>query len=527
MKSKIYHLLVALLVTIFASCEGEKDLYTVEGLLPIITSNLYMVGSGGPTAWDINNPYALTKAEGDQYTFVYHGELTPGEIKMCITVGNWSAPFIRPIENGEKIGKEPITDQLFQMYAGDPDNKWIVTENGIYTLTFDLKNWTLSSVYEGAVPGPNKGSIDPANVYLVGDAPLGSWTVDNPTRMTKVGPYKFTYEGYLTDTGHTGNGELKACMELGNWNVDWIRPLSNHVEINENGVPDKNFTISKFPDDRWKVTQAGYYRIDMDFKEWTIEVTPIDAPAPPEFEPILVEHLYVTGWGTPVMGWSTFTPIELERDKADDYIFYYKGELNKGGGFRFFHTLGDNAWKDGVIHPSAGTPGITSTDFTDLKFDYYIGDPLDVNFMVEEYGYYTLTLNLRDWTISCHYEGNKPPQRPVTPIMTDNLYLVGNALSTGWDIQNPTVLKKTGAYTFVYEGNLAEGEIKAYTQKSYDYEAFRPLENGCVINKQGVANEHFTYALQPDDKWKVTEAGNYRLTFDLEKWILKVEVLED
>ncbi len=523
MKYKIYHLLVALMVTIFTSCEGEKDLYTVEGLLPIITNNLYMVGSAGPTAWDINNPYALTRVEGEKYLFVYHGELTPGEIKMCTAVGNWNVAFIRPMENGEKIGKDPITDQSFQMYAGDPDNKWVVTENGIYTLTFDLKNWTLTSVYEGPVPGPEKGSVDPVNVYLVGDAPIGGWTVDNPTRMTKVEPYKFTYEGYLTDTGHTGNGELKACMELGNWNVDWIRPLSNGVEINENGVADKNFTITKFPDDRWKVTKAGFYRIDMDFKEWTIEVTPIEAPAPPEFAPIKVDKLYITGYATPA-GWTVNTPIELERDMADDYIFRYRGEL-KQGGFRFMHTLG--SWNVEMIRAAAGTPDVCSTDFSDVKFDYYAGEP-DANFMVTEYGEYTITLNLRDWTISSHYE--VPGQIDPYPLQAENLYLVGDALPTGWDINNPTVLKKTGYYTFVYEGPLnadGAGEFKACLQTgTYDTKFIRPLSQGCEINKQGVADPNFTYVHQPDNKWKVTESGDYRLTFDLENWTITVEVLE-
>ena len=43
--------------------------------------------------------------------------------------------------------------------------------------------------------------------------------------------------------------------------------------------------------------------------------------------------------------------------------------------------------------------------------------------------------------------------------------------------------------------------------------------------KNGVESPDFVFTTGPDDKWQVTEAGQYRLTFDLKSWTLKAEKL--
>jgi hypothetical protein len=51
----------------------------------------------------------------------------------------------------------------------------------------------------------------------------------------------------------------------------------------------------------------------------------------------------------------------------------------------------------------------------------------------------------------------------------------------------------------------------------------RPTFSGCKISLTGVENADFVYIANPDDKWQVTESGQYRLTFDLEHYTLTVE----
>jgi hypothetical protein len=42
------------------------------------------------------------------------------------------------------------------------------------------------------------------------------------------------------------------------------------------------------------------------------------------------------------------------------------------------------------------------------------------------------------------------------------------------------------------------------------------------ISASGVASSDFVYTTNPDDKWKVTEAGTYHITFDLEHYTIQV-----
>lgn len=149
MKIKSIYLLFAVVLASlsFSSCDSEKDLIIIEGPLPIKTSTLFMVGDATPAGWDIGNPFALTPTEEDPLVFVYEGHLYLGEIKLCLTPGSWDAPFIRPLTDQSAIDSNNISDETFQMHSGDPDEKWRVTQEGNYKLIFNLRNWTLSTIY--------------------------------------------------------------------------------------------------------------------------------------------------------------------------------------------------------------------------------------------------------------------------------------------------------------------------------------------------------------------------------------------
>lgn len=150
---KTIHILLSwamlLLAATLTSCEGEKDLVVIEGNLPIKTTTFYMVGDATPAGWDINNPTAFTPTEEDALVFVYEGSLNTGEMKCCLKAGSWDNPFVRPLANGSTISKSGVQESAFTMHAGDPDDKWRVTDAGRYRLTFDLRNWTVAAEYLG------------------------------------------------------------------------------------------------------------------------------------------------------------------------------------------------------------------------------------------------------------------------------------------------------------------------------------------------------------------------------------------
>ena len=85
-------------------------------------------------------------------------------------------------------------------------------------------------------------------------------------------------------------------------------------------------------------------------------------------------------------------------------------------------------------------------------------------------------------------------------------------------------MTKVSQYIFKYEGTLVPGEMKAcIATGSWDVPFIRPSFADCKINKTGVENSNFVFTNGPDDKWRVEESANYRITFDLEHWTIQVE----
>lgn len=231
---------------------------------PIQTETLFMVGDATPAGWNIEAPTPLTASAADPLVFEWEGQLADGELKLCTTAGSWDVPFIRPIIGGTEIGKKDIVGAKFAMHAGDPDNKWRVAEAGKYKLTFNLRNWTMSTKYLGA---PVFTPIEAENVYIVGDATPAGWNIDAPTQMTKKSQYVFVYEGQLYE------GEFKACTQTGDWGVSFIRPTQDGVKISRSGVENNAIKYAAGdPDYKWVVTEAGNYRLTFDLENYTITV---------------------------------------------------------------------------------------------------------------------------------------------------------------------------------------------------------------------------------------------------------------
>lgn len=386
MNTRFFKCVAALALTAgLLSCERAKKPNIIEGELPIKADALYMVGDATPNGWSIDDPTPLNKSSQDALVFTWEGSLNAGEVKFCLAPGSWDAAFIRPANNGEEIGKTDIVDQKFDMWAGDPDNKWKVADAGKYLLTLDLRNWTISTEFLGENEGPSIEPIESESLYIIGDATPGGWSMDSATEFAKDG-YIYTWTGDLKE------GELKGCLErASDFSCPWIMPLENGSEITKAGLHEAEFVFSKAPDYKWKVTEAGKYTVTFDLEHWTISV----------------EYLG-TGW----------------------------------------------------------------------------------------------------------QEGD--------PISTDSMFIVG-AVPGGWSLNDVPSLTKVSDYVFVYEGELYTGELKAGIVKDYGESTrfFHPLTNGVEISAAGVAEPGMVYTTGPDDKWNVTEAGNYRLTFDLEHYTIE------
>lgn len=376
-------------------CDEEKDLVIYEGNLPIKTTTLYMVGDPTPNGWSLDDATPLTPTEEDPLVFTWTGGLGTGEMKLCLAPTGWDAAFIRPETAGEVISKTPITNQPFVMWAGDPDNKWNVTEAGTYKLTFDLRNWTMSSEYLGEKEEeePTEPSeFEPINtdvLYIVGEAAPCGWNIDAPTQIEKKSDYIFEYEGELS------SGELKACITSGDWMASFVRPTFNGCKINKNGVENSDIVFTASPDDKWVVEDAGVYRLTFDLEHGKIEAKYIGEIASGENEPIETETLYMIGDATP-NGWSMDDASEFTQDAANKYIFTWTGELSEGN--MKACLVKDGSFSCPFLRPSTSGVEISSAGVAADDFVFTTGP--DDQWRVTEAGNYTITFDLEHWTIS-------------------------------------------------------------------------------------------------------------------------------
>lgn len=243
------------------ACESEKDLVIIEETLPIKTDVMYFLGDAAPCGWNNGAPTEFTKSEEDPFIFVYEGPLNKGEMKAMLAKGSWDVPFIRPGSEGLEVGQEGIQNQVFQMWAGDPDWKWKFTVAGMYRMEFNLKAWTYSITYLGELP---KDPIKVETLFMVGEAAPNGWDLDKATELTKESEYVFSYTGALKA------GEVKFC-EIKDWGAKFVRPEIANEAITKTGVANNKIVYTTGPDDKWKVQDAGQYKITLDLQKYTIK----------------------------------------------------------------------------------------------------------------------------------------------------------------------------------------------------------------------------------------------------------------
>ena len=493
------YLTAIILMAGMASCEGEKDLVIIDGELPIKTSTLYMVGDATPNGWSIDAPTPFTATEADPLVFTWEGALNPGEMKLCLVTGSWDAPFIRPINNGDKIGRDAIADKKFDMHAGDPDNKWKITDAGIYSLTFDLRNWTYSSVFVGQQSAPEKEPIAADALYIVGDATPNGWNIDSPNQLEKKSDYIFIYEGELN------SGELKACITTGDWNASFIRPESDGCKINRSGVESPDFTFKPSPDNKWNVEEPGIYRLTFDLENWTIA-----AEFTGEFTP--AAKLYMIGEATEG-GWSWDAATVIEETAAGTEIFVWEGELGRGS----FKASRVKDFGAPFYRPAAPNCEVSDKGAASENMVFTTGP--DDQWLVTVAGKYRLTFNTLNMTFAAQYLD--------ASTALPSLYMIGDATEGGWSLDNATEITTATENLYIWEGELKAGSLKACFTKDFSAPFYRPASPDCQISKSGVASNSMVFTTDPDDKWAVVDAGKYRLSFNLADMTFDATYLEE
>lgn len=136
-------------------------------------------------------------------------------------------------------------------------------------------------------------------------------------------------------------------------------------------------------------------------------------------------------------------------------------------------------------------------------------------------GHYRLTVNPYELTVKAEKLSSLPDKAEA--VWEEGMvYMVGDATPAGWDINSPTAMVKNGDI-FTYEGPLAVGEMKFPVEFRWDGPTYMAEEAGTDITAGGEFTTVLSPNGDPDNKFKVTAAGNYKLTLDTKALKLKVE----
>lgn len=199
----------------------------------------------------------------DPYIYHYNAELNSAnssdEFKIA-TVNNFDPTtiFLRPAVNGQGAGTG-LSVVKWSESENTNDNKWKLAP-GIYKITLNLRTMKVDIV-----------PFTPFSmIYLVGDATPNGWDIGNATAMDAVSgnSYKFTW------TGHLNAKEIKfSCDRKTDWNGAFF--LATSGGANPSGSEEQMLysNVGSNPDNKWSITEAGTYTIELDQLQETVKFT--------------------------------------------------------------------------------------------------------------------------------------------------------------------------------------------------------------------------------------------------------------
>lgn len=341
------------------------------------------------------------------------------------------------------------------------------------------------------------------NVYIVGDGI--SW-VPGSVQLNTSAKGIYTWEGFIPKHTEGDTGRFRAQIG-GDWSKP-IHPLTNGVMVGETAETVTPLTDAAVESDmNWFAAKGGNYSLTFNLNDRTLKAT---------YSPIEVTNLYLIG--AAAGGWSSGDEIAMTPDENNNKIFTWEGEL-KAGQLKLLTNLTE--FYDGPqIHSLTQDSPIGKDPIVNAPFACYKGGE-DNKWNVTVPGTYKLTFNCEDCTMSSEFIKETEIVWPeVTPIQTETLYITG--VVCNWAVDNAKACTKAAeGNVFVFEGDLPAGAFRALTTRAYGTD-IRPKVNNCPIGAEGYEGD-FTYVAEPDYNWTITEAGTYRLTFDLDKWTIKAE----
>jgi hypothetical protein len=307
-------------------------------------------------------------------------------------------------------------------------------------------------------------------LYIYGSASPGGWDNTLATALTPGNaPGTFTWQGQLS------SGEFKFITIAGQHFPSYVKG-SNETTLVLRLSDDQ-------PDNKWNIAEPGLYKVEINLLTLSIALTKQEGPA--------YSQLFMVGSAAP-NGWDITNATELVQNPDNLYEFSYTGVMNAGE-FKFPVNRNSDWGQDMYM----------KVDDSHMYL-HHGGDPDDNKWSIDKKGFYTITLNLQDLTIS---------------INRLKLYMVGSATPIGWDISNAIEMAEAenDGCIFIYNGPMVAGEFKFPVNRNSDW-------GQDMYMKVDDTHMYLHHGGDPDDsKWELTEEGNYGIIANVETLTISIQ----
>lgn len=324
-------------------------------------------------------------------------------------------------------------------------------------------------------------------LFIVGNATSAEWDITKAIALAASNTHRgqFIYQGMLK----AGNFKFAVDQDACFCQDFYTKNATDDTKIvyNQGGSGD---------DLQWEITEPAQYKVTVDLLNLTISIDKFDA-AP-------YDKLFIVGDASP-SGWDPQNPVAFTQNPENSFQFTLKAELTPGE-LKISTFKGD--WCDGEwLNAATENAELTATNYIVTQG---CNGP-DNKWVVSEAtkGRYKITVDFSAQSIV--FEKLTAPEFA-------NLYMVGNATESDWNIASPVafVQDATDPFVFVYEGALTEGELKISTFQGdwCDGKWLNAAQENADLSTGFIRT---TGCDGPDNKWIVgaAETGNYKITVNL------------
>ena len=492
----------------------------------LVVTELYLLGDAVDTGWSLADMPAFENNNG---VFTWTGHLKANS--------RWRFP-LQKVENGWwpclVLSADGTTLSLGQ---GDADDtSYLLSQSGIYTLTFNLANWdNRSFTIELVEADPETEPSYTVTGTLANEADRWNFSAEGGL-MTKEGDYyvaknlSFLWRSTLyTDSPNQDFFQLKVC-QTGSWTA-YCKPqagIEDHANVAiEVSIAGENIDVHA-PEGTYDV-----YLDEANSKVWVMKAGYKPGDEVPEGEqPGQPEITYTVTGGIDGEGnhWNNAAAIGLMIQEGEYLVaknipFKVRGDLyedSPGQNWFEFKICQTGTW-DAYAKTQKGV-----MDKANVAVDVVAmsGENINVQAPSGNYDVYFDKANSKVWVMTAGYKpGDEVPEdeqpEPVNPdYQVSELYVLGGACDTGWDLTMMVPFTKEGD-VWVWEGNLNTSDAFRFPLQKVPnqwWPCLVPTADGTAVILQG--ND-------PNSDYRVESDGYYKLTVTPLTGALSVERLGD